>query len=191
MIQKYNFYFLLIFFFFFFFFDILYLLTIKYEIFDKEIVLNKLEEENNKKNSIETLIPKNLTNDDIVFIHIPKTGGETLEQIFKLKKSHDTICNRLANNLQSNKPKYFITILRNPIERILSWYKFCCEGYYIHSKLKTPNPQSVCNYAKTHNINEFIEEIYFNDYGNIKVDKKNIVFTLLNLLKLFYIVIIS
>ena len=55
---------------------------------------------------------------DFIFIHNPKTGGETIETLLKIKKNHYYIYKR-KNEIKNN---YSFTFVRHPITRIISWY---------------------------------------------------------------------
>ncbi|NGY80954.1 sulfotransferase family 2 domain-containing protein [Bacillus megaterium] len=81
----------------------------------------------------------------LIYLHIPKTGGTTLTQIicnqYKNNYHHypgdvfsynermslaDTLCGHLPFGAHSYIPRPFtyITLLRNPIEQVISWFYF-------------------------------------------------------------------
>jgi hypothetical protein len=96
---------------------------------------------------------KNLTNIDhikkIVYIHIPKTGGTTIEKIFFNKNSsseHITITE------YSNYYDYFIfSFVRNPYTRIISVY-----NYFINGGNKSLGDKNIIN--RDVDINNFLKE---------------------------------
>ena len=64
----------------------------------------------------------------VVFIHLSKTGGESVEATFRFKKSHKKAMDRLNEILSKNILSF--TIIRNPYSRAFSWFKFCIHGWY-------------------------------------------------------------
>jgi hypothetical protein len=56
--------------------------------------------------------------DKIVFIHITKTGGETVELLLDIPKNHD----RAIDRIKSDDKQYKFAIVRNPYDRLVSWY---------------------------------------------------------------------
>ena len=108
---------------------------------------------------------KFIQNRNLAFIHIPKTGGEHLENILGIRKDHtyaddpsrprrtcparlhvdwqqiqiverpslsDTLCNF------TNVDKYFFAVVRNPFDRLYSWFRFCLHGWRGHM----PTPET-------------------------------------------------
>jgi Sulfotransferase family. len=66
----------------------------------------------------------------IQFLHIPKTGGESLERMLHIRKSHATWWERRAwHTGNSTREGFSLTIIRNPFDRMYSWFKFCLHGY--------------------------------------------------------------
>jgi hypothetical protein len=78
------------------------------------------------------------------FIHIPKTGGTSINAYFSdkyLKKfnlndksdirvkkiTHHSNIDYIVNNLNS-KPQYTFSIVRNPWDRLVSWYFYYCNS---------------------------------------------------------------
>ena len=74
----------------------------------------------------------------LVFYHIPKTGGEALEQAFGIEKNHNPWTTRNKGDDIENIIAF--TVIRNPFDRMLSWFRFCLHGYYGH----LPDPVRFC-----------------------------------------------
>ena len=62
------------------------------------------------------------------FIHIPKTGGETAEKIFDIEKNHQLGASR--KEIRPHPNEMTITIIRNPFDRLFSWFRFCRRGWF-------------------------------------------------------------
>ena len=57
-----------------------------------------------------------------LFVHVSKTGGETLVTLLRIPKNHETAYNRIAS-LPSKRPDcWSFSIVRNPFDRLVSWY---------------------------------------------------------------------
>lgn len=72
------------------------------------------------------------------FVHIPKTGGESMEEFLGLPKLHisassrllcDTGNKTLKNPSCSKGGSVWFTVVRNPFARIWSWFRFCIHGH--------------------------------------------------------------
>tara|TARA_Y100000816_G_scaffold240990_1_gene187720 strand:- start:237 stop:875 length:639 start_codon:yes stop_codon:yes gene_type:complete len=78
---------------------------------------------------------------DFIFIHNPKTGGETIETLLKIKKNHYYIYKR-KNEIKNN---YSFTFVRHPITRIISWYNHLLKHlYFTELKTNVLNDKSQC-----------------------------------------------
>jgi hypothetical protein len=83
----------------------------------------------NNENNTFGIIPKS-KQENILFLHIPKTGGESLEEVLLVPKSHETWWQRRHWYEGNGTSKGIaITIIRNPFDRMYSWFKFCLHGY--------------------------------------------------------------
>jgi len=80
----------------------------------------------------------------VLFIHIPKTGGESVEGAFHLQKNHGLEDPRHDEFFNGNGTKrddiLVISVIRNPFSRTWSWFKFCVHGWRGH----LPGPQNEC-----------------------------------------------
>ena len=124
-----------------------------------------------------------IDNKKIIFLHIPKTGGSSIETI--LENNFNTQKNYLRHNTLSqifNKikdkdlNKYIIfTVLRDPLERIVSTYNHSVRANII----KKMTFQEYVNYIFKYYSNDFEQKEYnSNDYmkfhGNKVLDKRHI-----------------
>lgn len=65
---------------------------------------------------------------NFVFVHNPKTGGETIQTLLKIRKSHDYP----YFFKKSIKKKYSFTFVRHPVSRMVSWYNHLLKHLYVH-----------------------------------------------------------
>jgi len=63
---------------------------------------------------------------DFIYIHIPKTGGSSLKEIF-LYQNHIIALDHI-HFIKSKPPVPTFTVVRNPYYRTLSAYNFLCNG---------------------------------------------------------------
>eukprot|EP01083_Nonionella_stella_P278610 947516_1 len=76
------------------------------------------------------IYPINSTNnfrEYVEFIHLSKTGGESIEATLGLQKNHDKANDRKPKVLKVNTISF--TVIRNPYARAYSWFKFCIHGW--------------------------------------------------------------
>lgn len=91
-----------------------------------------------------TQCPDNVSGSkQIMFIHIPKTGGESVEAAFDLRKRHGMADLRHEQFFNGNGTKrediVVISVIRNPFSRTWSWFKFCVHGW--RGQLPTPGDE--------------------------------------------------
>lgn len=112
-----------------------------------------------------TILPLNVSSlYKAIFIHIPKTGGTTIEQLLfinnkrgiqqELKSQHSNLNYYLSNNLPKN---YFIfTVVRNPYTRAISLFNFY--------KNEGNNSNADKNFLENNTIDEFYRRYeYYNN----------------------------
>jgi hypothetical protein len=79
----------------------------------------------------------------VEFVHVAKTGGEFVQKVFGLMKNHRFAAQRWNSTSDGKTHALVITVQRNPLDRLASWFRFCCHGHRTH----LPKPRSVCRRA--------------------------------------------
>ncbi len=110
----------------------------------------------------------------VCFLHIPKTGGQTLWGILKAQPTN-IIVKHGTYFEKFNKPCAYVTMLRDPVDRVISTY------YYIRNTVRDP----LCEQVNEMSLEEFIsymerEDIENNPYEPME-DLRNIKFRTVNL----------
>lgn len=112
---------------------------------------------------------------DYVFIHNPKTGGDTITALLNIEKTHTHINLRKDEILN----KYSFVFVRHPVTRIISWYNHLLKHLYFKdletNELNDKSESYKClknNYkmgpdkhrilAENNNINDWIKILLLN-----------------------------
>ena len=112
---------------------------------------------------------------DYVFIHNPKTGGDTITALLNIEKTHTYIYLRKDEILN----KYSFVFVRHPVTRIISWYNHLLKHLYFKdletNELNDKSESYKClknNYkmgpdkhrilAENNNINDWIKILLLN-----------------------------
>tara|TARA_B100001996_G_C18636929_1_gene584043 strand:- start:1204 stop:1542 length:339 start_codon:yes stop_codon:yes gene_type:complete len=64
--------------------------------------------------------------DKYIFIHNPKTGGDTITALLNIEKTHTPIYLRKNEILN----KYSFVFVRHPVTRMISWYNHLLKHLY-------------------------------------------------------------
>ena len=132
----------------------------------------------------------NIDEYDLIFIHIPKTGGTTLNFVLdELRKKENLKIKQRGHfsisikNLSSIKKTNYCTVLRDPVERSISWYNRCLgdKNYYSHELAKKGFDVFMRRCSEVHNtfckyysgyldqeVNEYTMNIALNNLKNFK-----------------------
>jgi len=79
----------------------------------------------------------------VTFLHYAKTGGEFVEKTFGLMKNHRPAAERQRRGDFDRQKALVVTVVRNPLERLVSWFRFCIHGHRTH----LPKPRIICTAA--------------------------------------------
>ncbi len=127
---------------------------------------------------------------DLIFIHIPKTGGTTFNFVLdELKKKENIKIKQRGHfsisikNLNSDEKINYCTVIRDPVERSISWYNRCLsdKNYYSHGLAKKGFDVFMRRCSEVHNtfckyysgyldqeVNEYTMNIALNNLKNFK-----------------------
>ena len=122
---------------------------------------------------------------NILFIHIPKTGGVSVNAcgLFPPGKHYSIVDLWTGSILPQFQGRYSFAIVRNPYDRFVSAYTYLLKGgrqYPSHLRYqsmlqKYPNMDAVLDDLRflKHTILHFVEQTFFiaNERGNILVDR--------------------
>lgn len=89
---------------------------------------------------------RTISTSDVGFIHIPKTGGESMEAFLGVQKSHEIGSTRISNDPS----KVYFSTVRDPYTRMESWFRFCLHGYRNKVPTTHKNKQNrICQTARS------------------------------------------
>ena len=97
---------------------------------------------------------------EVVFVHIPKTGGEAVEQLLGINKNHRYASDRKQRDTCWDS-KFKFTVVRNPWDRMLSFYFHLRKSldktnrYYRHAM----NPRPAWKLANSLSFNDWIAKV--------------------------------
>ena len=113
-----------------------------------------------------------------IFIHIPKTAGSSIETYCQCNFGVHTIWGKRHKNIEEYKKNFFkeynsyrkFTVVRNPYDRIISWYFFLKQTIDIEldikKKIKMEN-----DFVNT--VEDWIKDPYGNKFTCKRVKKKH------------------
>ena len=81
-----------------------------------------------------------------VFLHAPKTGGESIEGMFGLMMNNHMTAVERREEFHPHGRDFVIGVVRNPYDRAFSWFRYCINGH--HSRAEVPQPETVCYLAR-------------------------------------------
>ena len=116
----------------------------------------------------------------MIFIHNPKTGGETIDALLELKRSDKHKFPKEMKNKLKN--QYSFVFVRHPISRIISWYNHLLKHKYFKSiESNELNDKSECYNLLKNNIKLgptkhrlLAEKHNINDWIKIMIENENI-----------------
>ena len=120
----------------------------------------------------------------IIFLHMPKTGGTSIESCLKKEfkkntvyKRHNTLSQIFFNLKDRDLNKYIIfTVLRNPFDRIVSTYNHSKTNKYIdHNMIFSEYIGYIIKYfSNDFEENEYNSNTYMRFNGKTVIDKRHI-----------------
>lgn len=111
----------------------------------------------------------------LLFVHIPKTGGESFSQVLRshgavdFLDKHATI--RDYANVSSDIPRHSLAVVRNPFDQVVSFYFHLRKPLYIpkdqlrkqypHLGGEYVGPVEACKLAIRSSFSQFVDSIYY------------------------------
>lgn len=90
----------------------------------------------------------------VCLVQIPKTGSESLTALLGLEKDH-----RYARNRDLSRC-FSAAVVRNPWDRMMSWYSFCRAGHLERSgKMSLPRPFQACTLARNSGFEQWLPQV--------------------------------
>ncbi|MDQ0859692.1 sulfotransferase family 2 domain-containing protein [Bacillus sp. V2I10] len=131
----------------------------------------------------------------LIFMHIPKTGGTTLHYFLKNQYNENVQCYQRKTGFglhrHFSKPCIYITMMRDPVERIISLYYYIRrnENHRWHSKVKELSLDQFITNKEFEHENVNLQTRYFCDgqTPNLEQAKKNLYnhFSIVGITELF------
>jgi len=110
------------------------------------------------RNHTSALMPRTI--EKLTFIHVPKTGGESVEKALSIQKDHSSAfarnsCKPASDKSMRSPGAVWFSIVRNPYSRLFSWFKFCIHG--AHGANPGPIGINLC-----HTLNKWATDVSSN-----------------------------
>lgn len=115
------------------------------------------------------------TNMNLLFVHIPKTGGETISATLRLLGGIDIIEKHATFQEAAQSigcaPKYSLAVVRNPFDQVVSFYQHLRKPLYVskeklraqypHLNGEYVGPVDACKLAMRLPFNAFVDAVYY------------------------------
>ncbi|CAM9621513.1 unnamed protein product, partial [Ectocarpus fasciculatus] len=95
---------------------------------------------------------------ELVFLHVPKTAGESVEAALEIHKNHEVARERRQSMGEEAWGGAFkFSVARNPWARWESWHSFCESGY--GPKRHLPTPHWACQMARSMTLSSWTKNM--------------------------------